>query len=370
MFSEMKQQVVLEANDMRRFLVEPGIFKSKLVDNLIEILPEDSRTQAIPLPDIGSHTLEMIIKWCQERSHLERGVPPSELAEWNRASLPRDEQQVIEVIIAANYLEIEELTEVSAQNLASMCKDGEIISQEFFEHVRKLPQEIQNRIIQYIPPLALKKASNQKIVNLTLDQKIHNHFWTSIMKKDNWCEAAMDLGANPILIGADLEKKAHELRKRIKTTSMSASETQKQIAENGHVYLVLSSMDWEGDLKNACCDIRDYLQNFTFDTSTSECRMKGSNITLNIWEAHHAHDVSEVVDVDNKLVSWSTDVVRTTSVLYLKSPILRRLHARQPPVGRVTVLCTDCVYFGKIQTWVCTEKRTNYQKDIPFGGEL
>ena len=344
---EMKQQVVLGANDGQKFLVDPEILKSKLVDNLINILPEDSKTQAIPLPEIRGHVVETILNWCQELSCLDRGIPPGKLADWHRASLPEDKEQLAEIIKVANFLEIGALIHISAQNLAGLYKYGEILNDRSFEHVTKLPQEIQNIIVQYIPPLALKKIAGQGLVSLTHEQQIHNHIWTSIMKKDDWYEAALALGANPILVGVDLEKKAYEVSKRIREPTKSDFNIQK---EESHIYLVLSSMDWEGDLSQTCGDIRDYLQEFTFDSSTSECRMKGSNTTLNIWEAHRGQGVSEVVDVDNKLVSGSADGVRTTALLYLTSPIIRRLQSRQPPIGRVAVLCTDCVYYGKAQT--------------------
>uniref|UniRef100_A0A0E0LNJ9 SKP1-like protein n=1 Tax=Oryza punctata TaxID=4537 RepID=A0A0E0LNJ9_ORYPU len=97
---------------------------SKTIGNIID----DGRgDEAIPLPDVSYKTLKKVIEYCDEHANSKSDTDEKkeELKNWEKAfidELAADEDSLIKVIMASNYLKIDGL-----HNLASQCKTTEQI---------------------------------------------------------------------------------------------------------------------------------------------------------------------------------------------------------------------------------------------------
>jgi S-phase kinase-associated protein 1 len=319
-------------------------------DSMIYDIPSDIRTQPIPMDDINAPTLKKVIEWCDYHHNLnldgmrftEKREKVKERKKCEEKFLQVGGETLLNIIRAVDYLDIQSLIEASCRKAAEMIKNKSLHS------ASDLPAHLQAQVAQSLPPWAFKKAAEAGILHMTPEQQVHNKIWTSLFKKDDWFETALEVGANPVLIGKDLES-------------------------NGNMFLVLSSMDWTGDLFHLLnerqCNITDFLQGHDLDETTYECTMKGSQIKLNIWESRCA-EVSIVQNVEERLVRSEPDGKRWTAIMSLRSPSIHRLVNESKPNGRLEVVCRDCLnpYGGEPLEWTCVDSLDArvYKATIPF----
>ncbi|EGT48185.1 hypothetical protein CAEBREN_03887 [Caenorhabditis brenneri] len=104
---------------------------------------EDVRTRAaIPLEDIDGETLKLVFKWCEH--HKGAPIPVEDDADPKNVVIPEfdsklmeiDDEQLFNLICAANYLNIKRLMNVACKKVSNMAKG-------------KSPEEL--RIIYGIP---------------------------------------------------------------------------------------------------------------------------------------------------------------------------------------------------------------------------
>ncbi|KAK3933862.1 hypothetical protein QBC46DRAFT_325945 [Diplogelasinospora grovesii] len=323
-------KVTLISSDSEAFTVDARIF----LDSMIHNMPHELKNVPIPM-NINAATLRKVIEWCQYRhgqsarvSKLEYREQGLEIKNWERNFLNQVDQKIlIQIIQAADFLDIDALFDVSCKKAASLIKQGSLDS------VSDLPPNIQAHIAQNIPPNALKVASEKERIRITHEQGVHNQIWTSFFSDDDWFEAIFDLetDANPVLIGKSLGR--------------------------GEMFVVLSSMDWSGDIYHDKRGLRKSLKDHDFDEATYECTMKGSNKVLNIWESRGS-DHSRVSNVEERLVQSEADGTRWTSISYLRNPRIQRLENKFKPNGRLAVRCNKCLdpYSGKPLEWLCVDR--------------
>jgi len=93
---------------------------------------EDSGTdEAIPLPNVKSEILEKVIEYCKHH----KDNPPEEIAkplktsnleevvsQWDAAFVDVEQDKLFELILAANYLDIKSLLDLTCAKVASMIK--------------------------------------------------------------------------------------------------------------------------------------------------------------------------------------------------------------------------------------------------------
>lgn len=93
-----------------------------------------------------------------------------------------------------------------------------------------LPQEIHDQITANLPPVDAL-AGYQVLRPQSQDLFQHARAWARIFKRSDWLEAAVSVGAHPVLVG-------HGVR-QLYDDELSSDEP---------VYVFLLSLDWTGDL--------------------------------------------------------------------------------------------------------------------------
>ncbi|EFC48551.1 S-phase kinase-associated protein [Naegleria gruberi] len=127
--SETKQ-VELTSKDKVSFKVDRDvILMSGLVKDMLEEGDEDE-TPIIPIPNVDSKPLQKVIEYCQYH-HKEpaqeiekplKGKIEDVICDWDKKFLEIDQSLLIELIMAANYLNIKDLLDLTCAKVASMIK--------------------------------------------------------------------------------------------------------------------------------------------------------------------------------------------------------------------------------------------------------
>mmetsp|Transcript_22419 Transcript_22419/g.62165 ORF Transcript_22419/g.62165 Transcript_22419/m.62165 type:complete len:220 (+) Transcript_22419:720-1379(+) len=119
-------QVKLKSSDDQYFEVEEEVaFESLTVKNMIE----DTGTEApIPLPNVSSKILAKVIEYCKYHVDAKSGDAdkPSKLDDdikaWDMEFVKVDQGTLFELILAANYLNIKSLLDLTCLTVANMIK--------------------------------------------------------------------------------------------------------------------------------------------------------------------------------------------------------------------------------------------------------
>lgn len=101
----------------------------------------DGEEDTIPLPNITERSMEKIIEWCTQHRN---DPPPAEgeedfsfndqIDDWDREFLRMDDGSLFDLILAANYLDIKGLLDVTTTHVAHIivdCKTPEEIRKRF-----------------------------------------------------------------------------------------------------------------------------------------------------------------------------------------------------------------------------------------------
>ncbi|KAF1813535.1 E3 ubiquitin ligase complex SCF subunit sconC, variant [Eremomyces bilateralis CBS 781.70] len=109
----------------------PVAERSVLIKHLLEDLPEESTTEAIPVPNVNEAVLRKVLEWCEQHK---KDPPPSndedsesrkkctDIDEWDQKFMQVDQEMLFEIILAANYLDIKALLDVGCKTVANMIK--------------------------------------------------------------------------------------------------------------------------------------------------------------------------------------------------------------------------------------------------------
>jgi len=126
--AEAPKTVKLESSDNKVFEVPQEIASmSVTIKHMLEDIG-DSDTP-IPLPNVNGYILEKVIEYC--RYHHEHPSLPSEekdekrtddIIPWDREFCKVDQPTLFELILAANYLDIKPLLDVTCKTVANMIK--------------------------------------------------------------------------------------------------------------------------------------------------------------------------------------------------------------------------------------------------------
>lgn len=119
-------KVKLKSSDDEMFEVHDIVaYESQTVKNMIE----DTGTEhPIPLPNVSSKILAKVIEYC--RYHVEArknsedkpAVPEDEVKQWDSEFVKVDQATLFDLILAANYLNIKNLLDLTCQTVADMIK--------------------------------------------------------------------------------------------------------------------------------------------------------------------------------------------------------------------------------------------------------
>lgn len=118
--------VKLKSSDDEMFVVEEAVaFESQAVKNMIEDTGIDA---PIPLPNVSSKILAKVIEYCkyhvdnQKASEDKPATPEDEIKAWDLDFVKVDQATLFDLILAANYLNIKNLLDLTCQTVADMIK--------------------------------------------------------------------------------------------------------------------------------------------------------------------------------------------------------------------------------------------------------
>jgi len=128
------RKVRLQSSDGEVFEVEMEIIKlSNTIKTMLEDLgaeDEESETEIIPLPNVNAAILKKIIQWCSyhkedppmldEDDNKEKRT--DDIGSWDSDFLKVDQGTLFELILAANYMDIKGLLDVTCKTVANMIK--------------------------------------------------------------------------------------------------------------------------------------------------------------------------------------------------------------------------------------------------------
>ena len=125
--------IKIQSNEGEVFTVETEIAKkSGTIRNMLEDLgmEEDAdNEEAVPLPNVSTHILKKVIQWSTH--HKDEPTPvddpdaqkrTDDISSWDLDFLKVDQGTLFELILAANYLDIKGLLDVTCKTVANMIK--------------------------------------------------------------------------------------------------------------------------------------------------------------------------------------------------------------------------------------------------------
>ncbi|KAE8724717.1 SKP1-like protein 1B [Hibiscus syriacus] len=116
------KKIMLRSSDGETFEVEEAVaVESQTIKHMIE---DDCADNAIPLPNVTSKILSKVIEYC--RKHVEAATKENnsedEIRAWDADFVKVDQNTLFDLILAANYLNIKSLLDLTCQTVADMIK--------------------------------------------------------------------------------------------------------------------------------------------------------------------------------------------------------------------------------------------------------
>ncbi|OMO85395.1 SKP1 component [Corchorus capsularis] len=117
------KKIILKSSDGETFELEEAVaMESQTIKNMIEDGCADSE---IPLPNVTSETLAKVIEYCKK--HVEAAAdqekkPEDDMKAWDTEFMKVDQNTLFDLILAANYLNIKGLLDLTCKTVADMMK--------------------------------------------------------------------------------------------------------------------------------------------------------------------------------------------------------------------------------------------------------
>ncbi|KAL8110418.1 hypothetical protein AgCh_026222 [Apium graveolens] len=108
---------MLRSSDNETFELEEAVaVESQTIKHMIE---DDCADTAIPVPNVTGNILAKVIEYCKK--HVE-SPNENELKSFDQEFVKVDQQVLFDLILAANYLNIKSLLDLTCQTVADMIK--------------------------------------------------------------------------------------------------------------------------------------------------------------------------------------------------------------------------------------------------------
>nr|CDP92047.1 BMA-SKR-2, isoform f [Brugia malayi] len=133
-----QQKISLISSDNETFEVDRNVIRlSTTINTMLQDLGMDNQdggdidmVEGIPLQSVNSAILKKVIHWCEY--HKDDPIPPEDndnkekrtddISSWDVEFLKVDQGTLFELILAANYLDIKGLLDVTCKTVANMIK--------------------------------------------------------------------------------------------------------------------------------------------------------------------------------------------------------------------------------------------------------
>jgi len=123
--TESKKMITLRSSDGEEFEIEENVAKeSQTIKHMIE---DDCAESVIPLPNVNSKILSKVIEYSKKHvepspSKSDEKTADEELKAWDADFVKVDQPTLFDLILAANYLNIKSLLDLTCQTVADMIK--------------------------------------------------------------------------------------------------------------------------------------------------------------------------------------------------------------------------------------------------------
>ncbi|WVZ78298.1 hypothetical protein U9M48_026035 [Paspalum notatum var. saurae] len=130
-----KKMIMLKSSDGEEFEVEEVVaMESQTLRHMIE---DDCAENGIPLPNVNSKILSKVIEYCNKHVHAAKpaaddaapnanasagAAAGDDLKNWDADFVKVDQATLFDLILAANYLNIKGLLDLTCQTVADMIK--------------------------------------------------------------------------------------------------------------------------------------------------------------------------------------------------------------------------------------------------------
>ncbi|KAL5196408.1 hypothetical protein ABZP36_010038 [Zizania latifolia] len=127
-----KKMITLKSSDDQEFEVEEAVaMESQTIRHMIE---DDCADNGIPLPNVNSKTLSKVIEYCNKHAHAaskpsddanasaNNSTSGEDLKNWDADFVKVDQATLFDLILAANYLNIKGLLDLTCRTVADMIK--------------------------------------------------------------------------------------------------------------------------------------------------------------------------------------------------------------------------------------------------------
>ncbi|XP_058734542.1 SKP1-like protein 1A isoform X1 [Vicia villosa] len=125
MASTSANKINLKSSDGDIFVIDEAVaLESQTIKHMIEDNCADET--GIPLPNVTSKILAKVIEYCNK--HVDaansdgRSVDEDEIKNWDAEFVKVDQQTLFDLILAANYLDIKSLLDLTCKTVADMIK--------------------------------------------------------------------------------------------------------------------------------------------------------------------------------------------------------------------------------------------------------
>ncbi|KAK4583895.1 hypothetical protein RGQ29_021852 [Quercus rubra] len=117
------KKITLKSSDGEAFEVEEAVaLESQTIKHMIE---DDCADNGIPLPNVTSKILAKVIEYCKkhvESTCADERTSDEDLKAWDTEFVRVDQATLFDLILAANYLNIKSLLDLTCQTVADMIK--------------------------------------------------------------------------------------------------------------------------------------------------------------------------------------------------------------------------------------------------------
>ena len=124
--AEKTKMITLRSSDSVEFEVEEAVaMESQTIRHMIE---DDCADNGIPLPNVNSKILAKVIEYCNKHVHnaavdtTNASGGGEDLKSWDAEFVKVDQATLFDLILAANYLNIKGLLDLTCQTVADMMK--------------------------------------------------------------------------------------------------------------------------------------------------------------------------------------------------------------------------------------------------------
>ncbi|XP_054825795.1 SKP1-like protein 1A [Prosopis cineraria] len=119
----MSKKITLKSSDGEPFEVDEAVaLESQTIKHMIE---DDCADSGIPLPNVTSKILAKVIEYCKKHvdvANSEEKITEGQLRDWDADFVRVDQATLFDLILAANYLNIKSLLDLTCQTVADMIK--------------------------------------------------------------------------------------------------------------------------------------------------------------------------------------------------------------------------------------------------------